>query len=144
MTEIVRLRKEFIPEIALIEKHCFSDPWSEEGLEKLLEDNCVCLVALVDGVVAGYVGMYFVLDEGNIINVATHPSYRRRGLAKALLEKLDEISFELGLLDLYLEVRLSNESAKALYTSEGWEVIGTRKNFYSHPIEDAVLMKKVL
>ena len=144
MTEIVRLKKEFIPEIAQIEKLCFSDPWSEEGLEKLLEDGYVCLLALVDGVVAGYVGMYFVLDEGNIINVATHPSYRRRGLAKALLKKLDEASLELDLRELYLEVRLGNESAKALYASNGWEVIGTRKNFYSHPTEDAVLMKKEL
>ena len=144
MTEIVRLKKEFIPEIAQIEKLCFSDPWSEEGLEKLLEDGYVCLLALVDGVVAGYVGMYFVLDEGNIINVATHPSYRRRGLAKALLKKLDEASLELDLRELYLEVRLGNESAKALYASNGWYVIGTRKNFYSHPTEDAVLMKKEL
>ena len=144
MTEIVRLKKEFIPEIAQIEKLCFSDPWSEEGLEKLLEDGYVCLLALVDGVVAGYVGMYFVLDEGNIINVATHPSYRRCGLAKALLKRLDEVSFELNLRELYLEVRLGNESAKALYASDGWEVIGMRKNFYSRPTEDAVLMKKEL
>ncbi len=144
MTEIVRLSKEHIAEIAKIEKLCFSDPWSEDSLEKLLDGNFICLVALVDGVVVGYVGMYFVFDEVNVINVATHPSYRRRGVARKLLKELDTLSLELGLKIMYLEVRESNESARALYTSEGWEVIGMRKNYYSHPMENAILMSKDL
>ena len=144
MTKIVRLSREHIVEIAQIEKLCFSEPCSESGLEKLLDDNYIGLVAIVDGAVAGYVGMYFVLDEGNIINVATHPNYRRRGVARALLRALDESALSVGISNLYLEVRESNESARALYHSEGWEKIGKRKNFYSHPIEDAVLMKKDL
>ena len=144
MTEIVRLGREHISSVAQIEKLCFSDPWSESALETLLDGDHVCLVALVDGVVAGYVGMYFVLDEGNVINVAVHPLYRRQGLARTLLRELLTISVDLGLAVLFLEVRESNESARALYVSEGWEYLGKRKNYYSHPIEDAVLMIKGL
>ena len=144
MTEIVRLSQEHIYQIAQIEKLCFSEPWSESALETLLGDNYVCFVALVDGMVAGYVGMYCILDEGNIINVAVHPLYRRQGLARTLLRELCAISETLGLSELYLEVRESNDSARALYTSEGWETFGKRKNYYSHPLEDAVLMKKDL
>ena len=144
MTEIVRFNREHIYQMVQIEKLCFSDPWSPSSLETFLDDNYVSLVALVDGMVAGYVGMYFILDEGNVINVAVHPFYRRQGLARALLKELCAISESLGLAELYLEVRESNASARALYSSEGWESVGKRKNYYSHPLEDAVLMKKVL
>ena len=144
MTEIVKLCKEHISQMAQIEKLCFSDPWSESSLEKLLAENYICFVAIVDGEVAAYISMYFVFDEGNIINVATHPNYRRRGLARELIRAISKHSQDIDVTQLYLEVRESNESAIALYSSEGWEEIGKRKNFYSHPKEDAVLMKKDL
>lgn len=142
MANIVRLVGEHIPEVAEIEGLSFSDPWSEDALKLLIQPNCVAFVALVDGRVAAYGGMMFVLDEGNVINIATHPDYRRRGLAKAILSELYASARELSLSVMFLEVREKNLAARELYRLDGWEPIGIRANFYSHPLDNAVVMKK--
>lgn len=142
MALIVRLEREHIPEVAQIERSCFPDPWSEEALELLLEDRCAGLVATVDGRVAAYGGMMIVLDEAHVLNIATHPDFRRQGLARAVIEALEALAAERGASYLYLEVREKNSAARALYNSVGWRAVGLRKNFYSHPIDNAVIMMK--
>lgn len=138
------MTEEHIPAVAEIEKLCFSSPWSENSLGMLTRDGGRAFVVTVDGQVVAYGGMLTVLDEGQVTNIATHPSFRRRGFARAVTEALISCGRTEGLESIYLEVRRSNLSAISLYESCGYRAIGERKNFYSDPVEDAILMKITL
>lgn len=130
---------------AFIEKNCFSVPWSESELEKVASnDSAIYFVAEEDGRAIGYGGLFFVLDEGSINNIAVLPEYRRRGIASSILVALTEESKEKALTALFLEVRESNLGARELYASFGFVEVGRRRGFYSHPAEDALTMKKSL
>lgn len=142
MIEIAKMSREHLCEVAKIEKLCFSEPWSEESLELMLGEQAMGLVALEDGRVMGYASMMCVLDEAQIINVATLPDARRRGIGRALMESVDRYAKERGIVFLSLEVRESNIAARSLYLSLGWQECGIRKNFYSHPTENACVMTK--
>ena len=142
MAEIKLLAREHLCEVAEIERLCFSQPWSEQSLGLLIADGSVGFVALVDGAVAAYGGMLYVLDEGQITNIATHPDYRRRGLARAVVDALCEYAMEKELCSVFLEVRESNLAARELYRGCGYAEIGTRRRFYRDPTEDAVLMER--
>ena len=140
-SNIVKLEKRHIPSVAKLEEECFSTPWSEKQLSEELENPCAhFFVAECDGKVCGYIGIHTVLDEGYITNVAVGKDYRRCGIGRALVEKiiceLNELSF------VTLEVRTSNEPAIALYKKLGFEEVGTRKNYYTNPCEDARLMTR--
>ena len=126
--------------IADIEKQCFSSPWSEASVISTMENqDSAFFVAEVEGKTVGYIGSYFVLDEGNVTNVAVLPGFRRNGIAFALIEALKECAEEKKLAFLTLEVRASNP-ARRLYEKLGFSEVGVRKNYYSNPTEDAVLM----
>ena len=142
MIEIIRMSREHLSAVAEIEQISFSDPWSVESLELMLGEQAMGLVALEDGRVLGYVGMMCVLDEGQIINVATHPDSRRRGVGRSLMSAIEQSAKERGIVFLSLEVRESNAAARSLYSSLGWVECGIRKNFYSKPTENACIMTK--
>lgn len=136
---------EDLPALAALERQCFSVPWTEAQLMSQLPDSGHCfLVAEGEGELLGYVGMVFVLDEGYISNVATAPAARRQGIGSALIGALLERAQALSLSFVTLEVRQSNEPAKALYAKHGFAAVGLRKNYYQRPMEDAVLMTKFL
>ena len=139
--QIVTLGREHLSGVAKIEQECFSQPWSEKALEILLSDNAVAVVAVLDGEAVAYAGMTSVLDEGQITNVATLPSYRRRGFSRAVLEELVARAKAKGISSIFLEARVSNVPALSLYESLGFCRIGMRRRFYSAPVEDAVLME---
>lgn len=144
MIQIVTMAAEHISPLAELEKECFADPWSEKALsEELTNPNAVFRVALLDGEVAGYVGMLHVLDEGDICNVAVFDRFRRRGVATALIGSLLAYAAEHSLSFITLEVRESNTGAQKFYETMGFVPIGVRKNFYDHPREHAVLMNKM-
>ena len=100
----------------------------------------IFLVAERGGQAVGYVGCQTVLDEGYITNVAVSPDCRRQGIARALIAKLTDEARAAGLAFVTLEVRASNAPAIALYEGAGFGRVGVRKNFYTAPTEDAVLM----
>lgn len=129
--------------IAAIERECFSTPWTRDQLATQLSgDRHVFLAAELDGQVAGYVGMMYVLDEGYISNVAVGGEFRRRGIGDALIASLLSRCESLGLVFVTLEVRRSNAPARALYEKHGFVAVGERRNYYEQPREDAVLMTK--
>lgn len=129
--------------VAKIEAECFSQPWSEKAFfEELSNKNAHTYVAFDGGEEAGFLSVWEVCGEVNINNIAVSGKHRRKGIAKALLEKMLG-EFE-GAYSVTLEVRKSNFAAIALYERFGFEKAGQRKNFYSQPTEDAILMTKFL
>ena len=136
---VVPMAERHLAALAEIEKTCFHAPWSEKMLREELGKG-IFLVAERDGQAVGYVGCQTVLDEGYITNVAVSPDCRRQGIGCALIEELAQRARAQGLSFVTLEARASNASAIALYEGAGFDRVGMRKNFYTAPSEDAVLM----
>ena len=133
---------EHIPQIALLEKECFSQPWSENALsDELKNENSHFLVAS-GGEVMGYIGVQEICGEAYITNVAVFEKYRKLGIGRALLRAACNGAKSRNCEFITLEVRESNQSAIALYESEGFEKAGIRKNFYSSPVENGVIYTK--
>lgn len=106
----------------------------------LLEPDNLGVVVMEEGKAIAYGGMTTILDEGSVANVATHPDYRGRGLGGMIVNALLDAARERGLTSVFLEVRVSNAPARHLYEKAGFSVIGTRKGFYRHPVEDGLAM----
>ena len=131
-----------VPAVAEIEKACFSLPWSEQSLVDSVErEDTMFLVCEDAQEIVGYIGMYLSFDEGDITNVAVSPAHRKKGYGEAIVSKAVELAKEKQLEMILLEVRVSNVPAISLYKKMGFEEIGMRKNFYEHPVEDAIIMK---
>lgn len=126
-----------------IEMTSFSDPWSRAIFEETLEskDNKI-LVAEADGVIAGYINLWYVLDEVTVANIAVAKDYRRQGVAASIMEHALKLSEEQGMYGVTLEVRTSNTPAIKLYERMGFESAGIRPGYYEKPREDAVIMWK--
>ena len=92
----------------------------------------------------GYGGMYTVLDEGYVTNIGVLPEYRKNGIGTKIVNKLIDFSIVKQLSFISLEVRVSNVVAINLYKKLGFEEQGKRKNFYSNPVEDALIMTRFL
>ena len=143
MITVENMTAAHVPQIAELEKLCFSDPWNEVSVASELENPLsLWLVALDGDRVAGYVGSQSVMGEADMMNVAVHPDYRRQGIAERLIAALIERLRENEVYCLLLEVRASNEPAKALYGKLGFAEVGRRKNYYRNPKEDALILRK--
>jgi len=128
-----------------VELNSFSIPWSKNEIRREIEENkhAVYKVALTEtGEVAGYAGLWHVVNEGHITNLAVDIPYRRMGVGALLLESLITLAQEREMLGLTLEVRIGNAAAQKLYTKYGFKPEGLRKNYYSDTGEDAVIMWK--
>ena len=143
MMEILNMTADHVAQVAALEAICFHDPWSEKSVaSELTNPLSLWLVALDGDRVTGYVGSQSVLGESDMMNVAVHPDYRRRGIAEKLCLALVDALKEKGNHCLTLEVRASNDPAKALYEKLGFRQIGLRKNYYRNPREDACILRK--
>lgn len=132
-----------VPQVAALEQECFSDPWSQQSVASELDNPLsLWLVWVEDGKVLGYVGSQTVMDETDMMNVAVAPAVRRRGIAKKLIEALVEQLQKQGSHCLSLEVRASNAPAIALYGRLGFREVGRRPNYYRHPKEDGLILRK--
>lgn len=141
--ELVLMTEAHVAAVAALEQVCFSDPWSEQSVRSELNNPLSLWLTALDGdTVAGYVGSQTVLDEADIMNVAVAPEYRRRGIARQLLDRLRDLLAAQGVRSLTLEVRASNEPAIALYESLGYVQVGRRPNYYFKPREDALILRK--
>lgn len=128
--------------VAELEKQCFSNPWSLQAFKDSFKRKDMIFLALTEGTeIVGYCGMMCVLDEGQIVNVAVAPDYRRQGHGTELVTDLIGIGVDRGISVYSLEVRESNKGALALYSSCGFIPSGRRKGYYSNPKEDAILME---
>ncbi|MDR2295198.1 MAG: ribosomal protein S18-alanine N-acetyltransferase [Clostridiales Family XIII bacterium] len=129
--------------VAALEALCFSSPWSLKEILREIETNDVAryIVCAADGRLISYAGLWAVLGEGYITNVAVHPDFRGRGIGAAVLGALmDRTRRGDGIGDFTLEVRASNAAAIHLYEKAGFRAEGRRKNHYTEPLEDAIIM----
>ena len=141
--KIVFMEQSHVEQIAELEQRCFSDPWSARSIESELNNRLsLWLVALDGDTVAGYIGSQTVLGEADMMNIAVSPEYRRRGVAQSLVQALEQHLRAKGAYRLTLEVRVSNAPAIALYEKLGFQQVGKRPNYYSHPKEDAYILRK--
>lgn len=120
----------------------FSEPWALSSIEKEITNPVASyFVAESEGKVVGFGGMWHVLDEGEIMNIAVHKSYHRQGIGQLILKELIAEAKRKKLVVVHLEVRAGNEPAKELYMKQGFCLITIRKAYYHNPTEDALIMK---
>jgi ribosomal-protein-alanine N-acetyltransferase len=140
------VEKRDVAAIAVIERAAFSDPWSARSFHDALSHPAVYFACARsdDGEVLGYVVAWFVADEGEIANLAVAPVGWGRGIGRTLLDAALEEARARKANAVYLEVRDSNERARRLYGSRGFEEIGRRRNYYQLPDEDAIVLRRTL
>lgn len=143
MLEIRRMSIEDLDRVMEIERESFSVPWTRQDfIESINKSTALYLVAESEQTVVGYCGLWGVIDEGQINNVAVCKEYRGQSVGTRLLETLLLEGTKEGLLAYTLEVRTSNLPAISLYKKIGFEEAGIRKNYYTNPKEDALIMWK--
>ena len=143
MIEYIPMELRHVPQIAELEKECFSGPWSETSIASELQNPLsLWLVAIDRSQVAGYIGSQTVMDEADMMNLAVSTQYRRRGIAKNLVEALVTALRNKNVTSLTLEVRASNAPAIALYEQMAFAQVGRRPNYYRNPKEDALILRK--
>lgn len=137
--------------VLAIERSAFSDPWNRPAFAALVgRPESVFLVATrpagpgKDERVVGFAVAFFAADQGDLSNLAVDEAYRRDGVGRALLEAVMASGRARGALDLWLEVRASNSAARSMYERLGFREAGVRRQYYSAPVEDAMVMQRLL
>lgn len=144
MIEYVAMEPEHIEGLIKVEEECFNSGYARNTFEKELQNKLAhYVVALYDGVVVGYAGLWNMCGSADIMNVGVSPSFRKKGIGEGLLGKLEEYCIGQKVFEINLEVRESNDPARCLYRKKGYEEIAVRKGYYDGK-EDAVIMKKIL
>ncbi len=140
---VEKMTKKHLGDVFEIEKKSFTHPWSMESFsDELKKPNSFKFVATEGEIVVGFAILETVLDEGNLLDIAVCEAHRKNGIGKALMKELIAVANDKKLSFITLEVRASSAPAILLYEKFGFEVVGVRKNYYSKPVEDAVLMTK--
>jgi ribosomal-protein-alanine N-acetyltransferase len=139
---IRRMTLEDVPTAHEIDVSSFTLPWPERSFRFEVTDNPAarCWVAELDGCVVGMLVLWMIVDEAHIASLATHPDFRRQGIAKKLLVTALDHAYTEGARTAFLEVRAGNEAARNMYQKFGFEEVGLRERYYKDNNEDAVLM----
>lgn len=136
------IEKKDIENVAKCERAIFSDASSQAAIETLFDMGASGVLAETNGEICGYAYCADAAGDAELLRIAVMPDFRRRGTGALLLSEMHAALKEKGIARVFLEVRESNVSARALYMSFGYREDGKRRNFYSDPKEDAVLMSK--
>lgn len=138
---VMLTQEEDIADIAKQEAETFSDAWSEQAVrESWMQRQTILLSIKASERLIGYAILYYVLDEAEIARIAVRTDVRRSGAGTELFRKIMDICAEKKIARILLDVRRSNESAIAFYRKQGFVEDGIRRNFYTAPQEDAILM----
>ena len=132
--------------VGALERVCYADPWPDTAFRALPGNPQVFFqVAEGDnGDIAGYVVAWYVLDEGELANLAVAPALRRTGLGKVLMDAMLADARHRSIGEVYLEVRETNVAARQLYAANGFVEVGRRKGYYRSPVEDALILRRTL
>lgn len=133
-----------IDKIYEIEKEQFVIPWTKDSFIKELTDNfcAIYFVAEVSGVIAGYLGLWHIVTEGHMTNIAVSKKYENMGIGNMLIQKMIDTAIEKEMIGLTLEVSTVNEKALYLYKKFGFKIEGERKEYYEVTKEDCYIMWK--
>lgn len=135
-------------DIGVIEKECFSVPWTSRSIEsQIMTDGSICVLIRddrSDNRPVGYICGQSVSDECELYRIAVLPAYRKQGIADRLMSYFLDKCRENGIKNVFLEVRCDNEPAKHLYGKHGFCEVGRRRNYYTEPICDALIYKAEL
>jgi ribosomal-protein-alanine N-acetyltransferase len=126
-----------------VEEESFTNPWTRDMYAWELQNRAVCHIYVVrtpEYSVAGFCAFWLVFDEIHINNVALRPGLRGHGLGTALMQHVFAEARRLGATRATLEVRASNVAARRLYERLGFYLSGTRRNYYTNPVEDALIL----
>lgn len=135
------MTRDDIDDILEISNCSFAIPWSKNSFELELKNTFAkYIIAKHNNKVIGFGGMWLIIDEGHITNIAVHPEYRKFGVGSAILEKMISFSKENNIIGLTLEVRTSNIAAQNLYSKFDFKEEGIRKKYYEDNGEDAIIM----
>ena len=132
---------EDVDAVHAIETMCFRTPWSRKSFyHEVTENECARYVVVREnGIAIAYAGMWFVLNEAHITNIAVHPEYRGKGYGRMVTEALIQLAADSGMTWMTLEVRRTNTVAQSLYHNLGFIDVGYRKRYYENQ-EDALIM----
>lgn len=134
-----------IPEIAKLEKKYIPEGWSENAFEKWFEnDNTVIIKAVINNKIVGFANGSWAADESELMNIAVDENFRKQGIASVLLRALEYHFIENGAEKIFLEVREKNTTAIKFYEKQGFIKNGLRKNYYRNPVDNGILMMKIL
>lgn len=139
---IRKMELDDVDEAMKVDAASFSSPWPKEIFEQEIEknDHAHYFVAVLDQVIIGYVGLWIIMDDAQITNIAIHPKYRGKKLGEKLFQFSCQHALYMGVKRLSLEVRVSNTIAQKMYRKFGLIPGGIRKNYYTDNGEDAVIM----
>lgn len=142
MIEYRKMTRADIHSVVEIEEESFATPWTHEIFEHEMEGNAYAhyVVAVQDGEVIGHCGMWIVLDECHITNIAVRKRFRGNGIGEGLLRQAIALCKEMNVRLMTLEVRVTNHTAQNLYRKLGFQDGGIRKNYYADDHEDALVM----
>ena len=136
-----------LPAIVEMERQCYSDPWPDTAFASLPGNKRVFFAVAERGPgrqVAGYVVAWYVMDEGELANLAVVPGLHGQGIGSALLDATLRDAIARNVSQMYLEVRESNIRARRLYESRGFLEVTRRKGYYRSPVEDALILRRTL
>ncbi len=133
---------EDLDQVMLLELACFSVPWTQESFKKELTENKLARYIVIEeeNQIVGYGGVWYIVDEGHITNVAIHPDHRKKGLGKQLVDAMKDMAIQNEIVLMTLEVRVSNVAAITLYERMGFLEAGIRPKYYTDNQEDALIM----
>ena len=142
--KIRHMRMQDVDAVSYVENQCFNIPWSRESFEYEICENekALYLIAEYRGSILGYAGLWKILDEGHITNVAVLEPFRKKGIATLMLSKLFELARKDSINSFTLEVRQTNSVAIGLYENFGFKTCGLRKGYYRDTNDDALVMWK--
>lgn len=130
-----------LKEVLEIERASLPTCWTLDSYERLVRSpGNICIVAETGKDIAGYVTGFFILESGDIYNLAVSQKFRRRGIGKKLLIEAISRCKDNGVINIFIEARRSNTRAYNLYKSAGFLPVSIRKNYYTNPVEDAITM----
>jgi ribosomal-protein-alanine N-acetyltransferase len=136
-----------LPAVAAIEQAVFADPWSARSFQQLMDNRAIyfmCARQPGGEAVLGYIVAWFVADEGQIANLAVAVDASGQGIGRQLLDAALDEGRTRGTEAVYLEVRDSNQRARQLYRSRGFQEVGRRRGYYRRPVEDAIVLRRTL
>lgn len=145
---IRRMKEADLRHVQDIEVLSYSSPWSESTFRGEIQNTSISYPLVVvdkpENRIVGYIIYWHIKEDVQVNNIAVHPDFRGKGIGKAMMKHILEKTRKEGAAFVHLEVRMSNTAALALYKRLGFEVLGTRKNYYMNPLEDALVLGLVL